>query len=89
VTEKCDVYSFGVVALETMMGKHPGEIISCLTKPSSLNTMLSEILDSRLPQPRILKDIFNVILVVVVAIKCLCPTPKFRPFLIFKNIKIR
>ncbi|XP_034707992.1 MDIS1-interacting receptor like kinase 2-like [Vitis riparia] len=30
VTEKCDVYSFGVVALETMIGKHPGELITTL-----------------------------------------------------------
>ncbi|KAG6601687.1 MDIS1-interacting receptor like kinase 2, partial [Cucurbita argyrosperma subsp. sororia] len=27
VTEKCDVYSFGVVALETIMGKHPRELL--------------------------------------------------------------
>ncbi|RVW26502.1 MDIS1-interacting receptor like kinase 2 [Vitis vinifera] len=31
VTEKCDVYSFGVVALETMIGKHPGELITSLS----------------------------------------------------------
>ncbi|RVX08671.1 MDIS1-interacting receptor like kinase 2 [Vitis vinifera] len=30
VTKKCDVYSFGVVALETMIGKHPGELITSL-----------------------------------------------------------
>ncbi|RHN44229.1 putative protein kinase RLK-Pelle-LRR-XI-1 family [Medicago truncatula] len=28
VSEKCDVYSFGVVALETLMGRHPGDILS-------------------------------------------------------------
>ncbi|KAJ7005619.1 hypothetical protein NC653_005051 [Populus alba x Populus x berolinensis] len=28
VTEKSDVYSFGVVALETLMGRHPGDFLS-------------------------------------------------------------
>ena len=27
ITEKCDVYSFGVMALETLMGRHPQEIL--------------------------------------------------------------
>jgi len=26
VNEKCDVYSFGVVALETLVGRHPGDL---------------------------------------------------------------
>uniref|UniRef100_A0A2N9FT90 non-specific serine/threonine protein kinase n=1 Tax=Fagus sylvatica TaxID=28930 RepID=A0A2N9FT90_FAGSY len=52
VTEKCDVYSFGVVALEILMGKHPGELLSSLSSPSSSqNVMLNEILDQRLPPP--------------------------------------
>ncbi|KAL3723257.1 hypothetical protein ACJRO7_035441, partial [Eucalyptus globulus] len=33
VNEKSDVYSFGVVAMETIMGKHPAEIISRLPIP--------------------------------------------------------
>ncbi|CAL5387461.1 unnamed protein product [Camellia sinensis] len=35
VTEKCDAYSFGVVALETIMGRHPGELLSSLESPSA------------------------------------------------------
>ena len=38
VNEKCDVYSFGVLALEVIMGKHLGELISFL---SSLSTIAS------------------------------------------------
>ena len=29
VTEKCNVYSFGVVALETLIGRHPTELLPC------------------------------------------------------------
>ena len=48
VTEKCDVYSFGVVALETMTGKHPGELITSLSSPLCQDIMLRDVLDSRL-----------------------------------------
>ncbi|KAJ0043425.1 hypothetical protein Pint_19262 [Pistacia integerrima] len=51
VTEKCDVYSFGVVALETLMGGHPGELLSLLSSSSSQNIMLIDVLDPRLPPP--------------------------------------
>ncbi|KAE8688971.1 Endomembrane protein 70 protein family [Hibiscus syriacus] len=30
INEKCDVFSFGVVALETLMGRRPGDLISFL-----------------------------------------------------------
>ncbi|KAI7997781.1 putative leucine-rich repeat receptor-like protein kinase [Camellia lanceoleosa] len=46
VTEKCDVYSFGVVALETIMGRHPRELLSSLASPSTQNLMLIDVLDS-------------------------------------------
>lgn len=38
VTTKCDVYSFGVVAMEMLMGKYPGGLISSLQhSPQSLS----------------------------------------------------
>ena len=45
VTEKCDIYSFGVVALEILMGRHPGELMTSLS--TSQSVMLNEILDQK------------------------------------------
>ena len=37
VSEKCEVYGFGVVKLETIMGKHPKELLTLLSSsPSSI-----------------------------------------------------
>ena len=60
VTEKSDVYSFGVVALEILMGRHPGELLTSLS--SSQSVMLNEILDKRLPPPNrlVAQDVFLV-----------------------------
>ncbi|WVZ16522.1 hypothetical protein V8G54_009504 [Vigna mungo] len=52
LTKECDVYSFGVVALEALMGKHPGELISSLTNLTIQNMLVKDLLDSRLPLPR-------------------------------------
>ncbi|KAI4313231.1 hypothetical protein L6164_026224 [Bauhinia variegata] len=79
VTEKCDVYSFGVVALETIMGRHPGEIISMLSRPSSLNIRLKDVIDQRLHLPLFQKETQDVILVTTLALACLQCTPKSRP----------
>ncbi|XP_050271515.1 probable leucine-rich repeat receptor-like protein kinase At1g35710 isoform X1 [Quercus robur] len=78
VTEKCDVYSFGMVALEILMGKHPGELLTSLSTLSSQNLMLNEILDQRLPPPNrsIAQDIF---FATSVAFACLRTKPKSRP----------
>ncbi|KAK7349637.1 hypothetical protein VNO77_07157 [Canavalia gladiata] len=79
VTTKCDVYSFGVVALETMMGRHPAELICSLSEPSVQNKKLKDILDSRIPLPFFRKDLQDIVLVVTLALACLCPDPKVRP----------
>ena len=56
VTEKCDVYSFGVVALETMMGRHPGELLEAVSAPSKVladneELLLKDVLDQRMLPP--------------------------------------
>ncbi|KAM4118353.1 hypothetical protein ACB094_02G195400 [Castanea mollissima] len=79
VNEKCDVYSFGVVVLETMIGRHPGELISSLASSSARHIMLKDVLDPRL-SPHINQTIAqNVVLVVTLALACLRSNPKSRP----------
>ncbi|XVF21524.1 hypothetical protein REPUB_Repub12eG0097300 [Reevesia pubescens] len=82
ISEKCDIYSFGVVALELMLGKHPGELLSSLSTPilSSNNKelFLMDVLDQRLPPPtgHIAKD---VVFLVTVGLACARVTPESRP----------
>ncbi|KAF8388271.1 hypothetical protein HHK36_026937 [Tetracentron sinense] len=80
VTEKCDVYSFGVVALEVMMGRHPGELISSLSSWSSgdRDLLLKDVLDQRLPPPtgQLAKEI---VCVVTMALACTHTNPESRP----------
>ncbi|KAL3721406.1 hypothetical protein ACJRO7_033837 [Eucalyptus globulus] len=79
VNEKCDVYSFGVVAMETMMGEHPGDIISILLTSSGEDIMLHKILDQRLPFPRENSVARSIVLIVSLALACLSANPKSRP----------
>ncbi|KAH1092125.1 hypothetical protein J1N35_019382 [Gossypium stocksii] len=80
VTEKCDVYSFRVLALEILMGKHPGELLSTLSLSShAQNFMLNEILDPRLSTPRSRKMAGDIAFIAVIAFACLRPRPKARP----------
>ncbi|XP_039071167.1 probable leucine-rich repeat receptor-like protein kinase At1g35710 isoform X2 [Hibiscus syriacus] len=80
VTEKCDVYSFGVVALETLMGKHPEEVLSWLPSPSSLvNTKLIDVLDNCLPLPTSQLVAQNLVHVATLIFACLNQRPKLRP----------
>lgn len=80
VTEKCDVYSFGVVTLETIMGKHPGELLNNLWSKSTPCVAIKDLLDSRLKSPLIGNGAAeNIVLTLTLAIACLHPDPKARP----------
>ncbi|CAL5387459.1 unnamed protein product [Camellia sinensis] len=92
VTEKCDSYSFGVVALETIMGRHPGELLSSLESPSTRNIMLANVLDPRLPLPTNPMVVGNIVLVARMAIACLRSEPRSRPTMLrvsqeFQSVK--
>jgi len=79
VNEKCDVYSFGVVALETLVGRHPEDILSSLQSTSTRSVKLCHVLDQRLPLPNndiVIRDIIHV---AVVAFACLNVNPRSRP----------
>ena len=84
INEKCDVYSFGVLALEIIMGKHPGDLISSLS--SSLPTSstftthmpLNDVLDQRLSLPTN-KVAIDVLSIAKIAIACLQTIPQSRP----------
>ncbi|KAK7276523.1 hypothetical protein RIF29_17663 [Crotalaria pallida] len=83
VNEKCDVFSFGVLCLETIMGKHPGDLISSLFSSSAMhaaasNLLLKDVLDERLPQP-VMPIAEEVILIAKLAFACLNESPSFRP----------
>ncbi|XP_058188130.1 MDIS1-interacting receptor like kinase 2-like isoform X2 [Rhododendron vialii] len=79
VTEKCDVFSFGVVALETIMGRHPGDLLSSLTSPPNENMMITDVLDPRLPPPTNPIVAVNIVRVATMAFACLRPEPRSRP----------
>lgn len=80
--EKCDVYSFGVVALEVIMGKHPGDLISYFLSLSSTSTAqsikLKDVLDQRLSPPSN-QVAEKLILVANLAFACLRTSPQSRP----------
>ncbi|KAF3449743.1 hypothetical protein FNV43_RR10474 [Rhamnella rubrinervis] len=79
VTEKCDVYSFGVVALETLMGRHPKELLSSLLSSSTQSLLLTAILDQRLQPPRSRSAMQDVVFVSTIAFACLHANPRYRP----------
>ena len=78
VTEKCDAYSFGVVALETIMGRHPGELLSSLASRSAPNIMLTDALDPRLLPPTNPVVVGYIVLVATVAFACECFEPRIE-----------
>ena len=79
VTEKCDVYSFGVVALETLMGRHPRDILSL----SCQAITLKEVLDPRLPPPTNEIVVQNICTIASLIFSCLHSNPKNRPSMKF------
>jgi len=79
VSKKCDVYSFGVVALKTLMGRHPGDILTSLQLASTSGMKLCEVLDQRLPLPNNAMVLLDIIHVALVAFACLNINPRSRP----------
>ncbi|XP_048129011.1 MDIS1-interacting receptor like kinase 2-like [Rhodamnia argentea] len=79
VSEKSDTYSFGVVAMETLMGKHPGEIMSGLSSSEGEGIMLLDMLDPRMPFPRKSSVARNIVQAISLALACLSADPKSRP----------
>nr|XP_034905365.1 probable leucine-rich repeat receptor-like protein kinase At1g35710 [Populus alba] len=77
--EKCDIYSFGVMALETLLGRHPGDILSS----SARAITLKEMLDPRLPPPTDEIVIQNICTIATLAFSCLYSNPKSRPSMKF------
>ncbi|KAM5575776.1 hypothetical protein ABKV19_014628 [Rosa sericea] len=87
VNEKCDVYSFGVVTLETVMGRHPGDLLSSLSSGacSSSSTALPahqmpvvDVLDQRISPPT--REVAGeVVSVLKVAFACLNSSHQSRP----------
>ena len=75
-TEKVDVYSLGVVVLETLFGKHPGDLLSSLSSQSTQQTFLKDLLDPRLPPPANGLAAHGVVLAAAVARACLHRNPK-------------
>ncbi|GJZ09211.1 MDIS1-interacting receptor like kinase 2-like protein [Tanacetum coccineum] len=77
-TEKCDVYSFGVVALEVIMGKHPGELITSLPTLSTDYLLPANVGDSRIQPPACqLEKLVKSVLILSRA--CLNSNPQERP----------
>ncbi|XP_043705580.1 probable leucine-rich repeat receptor-like protein kinase At1g35710 [Telopea speciosissima] len=87
VTEKCDVYSFGVLALETIMGRHPSELISSLSLLNAKDIILKDVLDPRLPPPTQL-EAQDLTFSMMLGIACLHTNPKSRPTMQYVSQKL-
>ncbi|KAL6296977.1 hypothetical protein ACE6H2_005119 [Prunus campanulata] len=93
VNEKCDVYSFGVVALEIVVGRHPGDLISYLsTGSSSSSSSLSSSSSALLANQMLVVDVLDqrislpthqmageAVALVKIAFACLNASPQSRP----------
>ncbi|XP_050157825.1 MDIS1-interacting receptor like kinase 2-like isoform X3 [Malus sylvestris] len=90
VNEKCDVYSFGVVAMETIMGRHPGDFFSSFLSVPSSSTSSStstlpphqmsvvDVLVRRILPPTH-QEAGEVLSLMKIAFSCLNPSPHSRP----------
>nr|POE66735.1 isoform 2 of mediator of rna polymerase ii transcription subunit 13 [Quercus suber] len=78
--EKCDIFSFGVLALEIIMGKHLGDLISSLSSSTftTYDMLLKDVLDQRLSLP-INRVAMEVLSIAKIAIACLHTIPQSRP----------
>ncbi|CAH1413893.1 unnamed protein product [Lactuca virosa] len=77
--EKCDVYSFGVVAVEVIMGKHPGDLITSFPTLSAADYLVpANVGDSRIPPPSSQVE-KQVRLVLSLSRACLTSNPHERP----------
>ncbi|XP_022741996.1 MDIS1-interacting receptor like kinase 2-like [Durio zibethinus] len=85
VDERCDIYSFGVLTMEILMGRHPGDLISCLSSSTSTSVpndnqqiLLKDVIDQRLPPPvrQVAKDVVST---TRLAFACLNGNPRLRP----------
>ncbi|KAL6324940.1 hypothetical protein AAG906_019848 [Vitis piasezkii] len=72
-------YGYIAPALETIMGKHPGDLVTSLSSSSTQNITLKDVLDSGLSSPKGPQVANDVALVVSLALKCLHCNPRFRP----------
>ncbi|GAB4858806.1 hypothetical protein Ancab_010284 [Ancistrocladus abbreviatus] len=81
-TEKCDIYSFGVLALEVIKGRHPKELLpGSESHPSHTDQdiELKDILDPRLPYPRVRRIADNLDFIRNIALLCINSNPHNRP----------
>lgn len=78
-TEKCDVYSFGVVALEVIMGKHPGDLITSFPTLSADYLLVNNVGDSRIPLPPSSEVETLVKSILIISKACLNSNPQERP----------
>ncbi|CAL5369918.1 unnamed protein product [Camellia sinensis] len=70
-------------ALETIMGKHLGELLSSLVSLSAQKIMLSDVLDSRLPHSTNPTGVRDIVLAVALAFACVHSEPRSRPTMLF------